>query len=353
MMKEPCKAEYLPCLRSYLHLLMERPYLTKDEAEAAMALILNEADPHQVAAFLAILKYRGETPGEVAGMVAALQKQALPVNLPFPVLDIVGTGGDLANTVNISTGSAILAAACGIPIAKHGNRSVSSRSGSADVLEELGIDLETSPGELTRYLQEVGIGFMFAPTYHPSLKKLASIRKGLKLPTIFNILGPLLNPANAEYALIGVATESTLELMSQVILQFGNKKRTFLFHGSGLDELTTLGKVIAYDIQNGQMNRLEIDPTSLGFSPCSLEELQGGDAQLNASILKRAFAGNQSAVADALAFNAGAAVWIFGKADTLKEGIQIAQTALKEGKALKVLNKWIALSRDLKLQRAV
>ena len=337
-------------LKSYLQLLMDKPYLTRDEAEAAMTIILNETDPHQTAAFLAILKYRGETPGEVAGMVAALQKKALPVNLHPPVLDIVGTGGDLANTVNISTGSAILAAACGIPIAKHGNRSVSSRSGSADVLEELGIDLEAPPEQLTHYLREVGIAFMFAPTYHPSLKKLASIRKGLKLPTVFNILGPLLNPAKAEYALIGVANESTLELMSQVILQLGNKKRTFLFHGSGLDELTTLGKIIAYDIQNGQMNRLEIDPTSLGFSSWSLEELQGGDAQLNASILKKVFAGQQGAVADALIFNAGAAVWIFGKTTTLGEGIQVARKALKEGKALEVLEKWVALSKQLKLQ---
>lgn len=338
-------------LKSYLQLVMNRSYLTEDEAESAMNMILNEADPHQIAAFLAILQYRGETPAEVAGMVSALQKKALPVNLSFPVLDIVGTGGDMANTVNISTGSAILAAACGIPIAKHGNRSVSSRSGSADVLEELGIDPETSPEELTYCIHEAGIGFMFAPTYHPSLKKLATIRKGLKLPTVFNIMGPLLNPANAEYALIGVPNESVLELMSQVILRFQNKKRTLLFHGSGLDELTTAGKVIAYDIQNGQRNRLEIDPASLGFTTCSLEELKGGDAKLNASILKRAFAGEHSAVADTLIFNAGAAIWIFGKTANLEDGIQFARETLKEGKALKTLEKWVSLLQQLKSKR--
>lgn len=337
-------------LKSYLQLLMDKPFLTKDEAEGAMTIILNETDSHQTAAFLAILKYRGETPGEVAGMVAALQKKALPVNFHSPVLDIVGTGGDLANTVNISTGSAILAAACGIPIAKHGNRSASSRSGSADVLEELGIDLEPPPEQLTHYLQEVGIAFMFAPTYHPSLRKLAPVRKGLKLPTVFNILGPLLNPAKAEYALIGVANESALELMGQVILQLGEKKRALLFHGNGLDELTTLGKMIAYDIQNGQMSRLEIDPASLGFSSCSLEELQGGDAKLNASILKKAFEGQRSAVADALIFNAGAAIWIFGKAPTLEEGVGIARGNLLEGKALILLEKWITLSNKLKME---
>lgn len=338
-------------LKNHLQLLMERPYLTKEEAETAMGFILDGADPHQIAAFLAILKYRGETAGEVAGMVTALKTRAVPVNFPFPVLDIVGTGGDLAGTVNISTGSAILAAACGIPIAKHGNRSVSSRCGSADILEAFGVDLEASPRELIHSVREVGIGFMFAPAYHPSLKKLASIRKELKLPTVFNLLGPLLNPAQAEYALIGVANESALELMSQVILQLGNKKRVLLFHGCGLDELTPLGKMIAYDIQEGQMERLEIDPTSLGFSPCSLKELQGGDAEVNAAILKKVFRGSQGAIADALIFNAGAAVWIFGHASNLVEGIQTARTVLQEGKALKVLEKWVALSKQLKFER--
>lgn len=338
-------------LKSYLQLIMDKPYLTKEEAEAAMTIILEEADSHQIAAFLAILKYRGETPSEIAGMVTALQKKALPVNLSIPVLDIVGTGGDLANTVNISTGSAILAAACGIPIAKHGNRSVSSRSGSADVLEEFGIDIEASPKQLPHYLREAGIAFMFAPTYHPSLKKLVPIRKSLKLPTVFNILGPLLNPAKAEYALIGVANESTLEIMSQVIIQLDHTKRILLFHGGGLDELTTLGKMIAYDIQGGQINHLEIDPTTFGFCNCSLRELQGGDAQLNASILKRVFAGEQSAIGDALVLNAGAALWIFGQIPTLAEGIQEARHVLRKGKALEVLEKWIALSKQLKLQR--
>lgn len=338
-------------LKPYLQLLMNKTYLTRDEAEAAMTVIINETDPVQTAAFLAILKYRGETPGEIAGMVAALQKKALPVKLSYPVLDIVGTGGDLANTVNISTASAILAAACGIPIAKHGNRSVSSRSGSADVLEAFGIDLEVSPEQIPRYLHEVGIAFMFAPTFHPSLKKIASIRRGLKLPTVFNVMGPLLNPARAEYALIGVANESTLELMSQVILQLDDKKRTLLFHGSGLDELTTLGKIIAYDIQNGQRKRLEIDPASLGFATCSLAELKGGDAHLNAAILKRHFAGQQGAIADALVFNAGAAVWIFGKTTTLQEGIHVARKALDDGKALELLEKWITVSGQLKSER--
>jgi anthranilate phosphoribosyltransferase len=341
-------------LKDYLQLLMSKPSLTQKEAEAAMRIMVEDADPHQIAAFLAILKYRGESPEEVAGMAIALQNKALPVKLPFPVMDIVGTGGDLANTVNISTGSAILAAACGIPIAKHGNRSVSSRSGSADVLEAFDIDIETTPEQIMECLQKTGIGFMYAPAYHPSLKRISPVRRGLKLPTVFNILGPLLNPAKAEYALIGVADLPTLELMSHVILQLGHhRKRTFLFHGSGLDELTPLGKVIAYDIHKGQRSRLEIDPASLGFSLCSLKDLQGGDAQLNASLLKGAFSGRQGAIADALIFTAGAAIWIFDQAPSLQEGIHVARKVLQEGKALEVLQNWIMLSKQLKLQRKV
>lgn len=337
-------------LKFYLQLLMEKPYLTRDEAEAAMTTILNEADPHQTAAFLAILKYRGETPGEVAGMAVALQKQMLSVKFPTPVLDIAGTGGDGANTVNISTGSAILTAACGIPVAKHGGRAVSSQSGSADVLEALGVNIEASPKQVVSCLQKVSIAFMFAPTYHLSLRKLSPIRRGLRLPTVFNILCPLLNPANAEYALIGVANESVLELMSQAILLLNNRKRTLLFHGNGLDELTTLGKVTAYDIHDGRINRFEIDPEALGFSLCSLKELQGGDARLNASILRRVFAGERCAIADAFIFNAGVAIWIYGLTSTMAEGIHIARTALQEGKALEILEKWAILSTQLKLE---
>lgn len=338
-------------LTPFIQLLMKQSFLRKEESEAAMSIILDHADPHQIAAFLTILKYRGETPEEVAGMVTAIQKKALSVELEKSVLDIVGTGGDLANTVNISTGSAILAAACGIPIAKHGNRSVSSRSGSADVLEALGINIETVPQEIPHYLEEVGIAFMFAQAYHPSLKKLAAVRKGLKIPTIFNTLGPLLNPAKAEYALIGVANSNTLELMGKIILQDPSRKRTLLFHGNGLDELTPLGPITAYDIREGRMERLELDPNALGFATCSLKELQGGDASVNAAILKKAFAGEKSAIADTLIFNAGAAMWIYGKTTNLIEGIQEARGVLQQGKALKVLEKWIDLSNRMKSER--
>lgn len=327
-------------LKPYLLQLLDKTILTADDAEAAMRIILKEADPAQIAAFLAILKYRGEAVDEIIGMIRALEDHATSVKLPCPTLDIVGTGGDLAHTVNISTGSAILAAACGVPIAKHGNRSVSSRSGSADVLEALGLQIELSPNMLFKCLSEVNIAFMYAPYYHPSLKNLGKIRRALKFPTLFNLLGPLLNPAKAEYALIGVAQEAFVELVANVLLQLKHIKRALVFHGCGLDELTPLGPITAYHVQEGEIKKIALDPAALGFATCSLEDLQGGDAHLNASILNEAFAGRASAVADALAFNAGAALWIYGRVGTLEEGIQSAKTALAEGKALKLLEKW-------------
>lgn len=333
-------------LTSHLQLLFRQDSLTKEETKEALEIILQGADPHQTAAFLVLLKQRGETVDEIAGMLEALEEKALRVHLPYPVLDIVGTGGDLSGTVNISTGSAILAAACGIPIAKHGNRSVSSRSGSADVLEALGINISTSPELLAATLQYVGIAFMFAPLYHPSLKELSSVRQGLKIPTILNLLGPLLNPAQAEYSLIGVANPSIIDTFCQLLLRMSHKKRTLLFHGNGLDELSPLGLSTAYEICAGNVIPHEIDPRSLGLSLCRLEDLQGGDAKTNAAILKEAFAGNLTPVANALILNAGAALWIFGEAPTLKSGVEIARETLKQGKALQVLETWISFSNN-------
>lgn len=327
-------------LKPYLHKLLDKATLTADDAEAAMRIILDEADPAQIAAFLAILKFRGEAVDEIIGMIRALDDHAIAVKLPVPTLDIVGTGGDLAHTVNISTGSAILAAACGVPIAKHGNRSVSSRSGSADVLEAFGLQIELSPEQLSKCLEEVNIAFMYAPYYHPGLKNLGKIRRSLKFPTLFNLLGPLLNPAKAEYALIGVSQEDFVELVANVLVQQKHIKRALVFHGCGLDELTPLGPMTAYHIHEKKIHKLALDPTTLGFSLCRLEDLQGGDAAQNAAILKEAFAGRPSAVADALAFNAGAALWVYGRTDTLEEGIQAAKTALAQGKALELLEKW-------------
>lgn len=330
-------------LDDYLKLLMAKSTLARHEAEKAMHRILENPGSYQVAAFLAILKHRGETAEEVAGMLDALQKKSMRVSLTYPVLDIVGTGGDHANTVNISTGSAIVAAACGVPVAKHGNRSVSSQSGSADVLESLGINIEIAPEKIDQSLQAANIAFMYAPYYNASMKLLGPVRKGLKLATAFNMLGPLLNPAQAEYAVIGSATNEMMELMSKVVLELGYIKRAFVFFGCGVDELTPLGKAIGYEIKDGHRKRVELDPQAFGFKPCTLQDLRGGDAALNASLLTKVFAGEKSPIADALAFTAGVGLMVFNRTETIAEGIQIAQQALKEGRALQVLDKWKAI----------
>jgi anthranilate phosphoribosyltransferase len=307
--------------------------LSKEEAAKAMEYILDEADPHQVAAILALLKFRGETSEEISGMVETLLKRATPLHFTHPVMDIVGTGGDMAHTVNISTGSAILAAACGIPIAKHGNRSVSSQSGSADVIEAFGIAIDTDPHQA---MARANIAFLFAPDYHPSFKKLRAVRKGLKVPTLFNLLGPLLNPARVEYALIGVAQEATLSLMAQAATHL---KRGFIFHGCGLDEITPLGVIQGYLIDQG-IQPFHIDPLEFGFRRCSLKELQGGGAVLNATLLMEVFKGERNPLADSLVLNAGIALWIFEKVKTIGEGIEIAKNVQQQGKALEVLEKW-------------
>lgn len=342
------EAKEVSSLLPYLQMLLQKKHLTQRQAQEAMRAILEGADPLQTAAFLTLLKYREPTPEEILGMVSAAQAKAVPVHVQYPTLDIVGTGGDMAGTVNISTGAAVLTAACGVPVLKHGNRASSSRSGSADVLEALGLPIEIPPEQIGHCLENFQIGFLFAPFYHPELKKISAFRKSLKIPTIFNLLGPFLNPAKAPYALIGVADPLLLPSLSQVVAQSDYRKRTLLFHGSGLDELTPLGLITAYDIREGHVHPLEIDPRSLGFSPCSVKDLQGDGPETNARILEDALAGEKGPVADSLIFNAGAALWIFNRAASLKEGIDLARSVQTEGKAQDVLKKWREFSVCLK-----
>ncbi len=329
-------------LMTHLEHLLEDLFLSEQQAEEAMDAVLEGGDPHQTAAFLALLKFRGERSEELIGMIRALKKRSQTVQLQGPLLDIVGTGGDMAYTVNISTGAALVAAASGIPVAKHGNRSISSRSGSADFLEALGIEIEIPPDQLQRCLEKVNMTFLFAPFYHPSLKKLSPIRKGLKCSTAINLLGPLLNPACVEVALIGVAKPSVLPILAETILALGTPQRALVFHCQGLDELSPLGPAAAYYIAEGEKQFKMIDPEALGFRCCSLQDLQGGDPALNCSLLLEAFNGKKGAIGDALALNAGVAISLF-KNIPHKEGIQMAQETLLKGKTVELIQKW----RDL------
>ena len=331
-------------LKKYIEKLINRENLTISEAEAAIEVILNGADPHQIAAFLVLLRAKKETADEILGIVKGMQKRMIELNISLPVLDIVGTGGDGANTINISTGAAILAASCGVKIAKHGNRAVSSQCGSADVLEALGVNINLSPAKIAQCIEKVGIGFCFAPNFHPAMKVIRDIRKNLSVPTCFNILGPLLNPARAKYLLIGVFNEELMNLMAEVILNIGIKK-ALVFCGNGLDELSCVGCAKVLEVTPSGIKSLILDPEVFGLARCTVEDLKGGTAKENAAILQDVFKGKIGPVANTLIFNAAVALYTCGIAISIEQAILHVKKSINDGKALELLNNFIALSQ--------
>lgn len=323
-------------LKACIEKLIQREDLTPDEAENAIVEIVRQGNEHQAAAFLVLLRAKGETADEISGLVNGMKHFMIPVKADSPVLDIVGTGGDGAKTVNISTGASLLAASCGVKIGKHGNRSVSSLCGSADVLKEMGIAVGLSSEKVKENIEEKGFGFMFAPKYHPAMKRLVPVRQALKLRTAFNLLGPLLNPAKAEYQMIGVYDEKLLELMAGVLFKLGTK-RSFIFHGCGLDELSCAGPSKVIEVTEKGLRHFTIDPNEFGLPKCSVEDLKGGDAKVNGKILRDVFKGKEGPVADTLVLNAGVAIYLYGLAETIQQGIDQARQSLKSGKALEFL----------------
>lgn len=333
-------------LREYLDKLLAREDLAASEAEEAAERVTGGADPHQVAAFLALLRAKGETAEELSGMAAALQRRALPLEAGDGLVDTCGTGGDGAHTVNISTAAAILAAACGLRVAKHGNRSVSSRCGSADVLEAFGVAIDLPPAAAVRCLREVGITFLFAPLYHPALKTLAPVRRGLGLRTVFNLLGPLLNPARVRRQVLGVALPGQVPLLAGALQRLGTE-HALVVHAGGLDELTPAAGAECLEVRPEGIHPLRIDPADLGISRCQPEALVGGEPAENAQRLRRALEGEPGAVADAIVLNAGAALWVGGRVASLRAGVRVAREALAGGCAATTLDRWVACSRRL------
>lgn len=317
----------------HLEKLIKGKSLSREEAKESILEIVERKNGHRAAALLAMLRMKGESFEEILGIVDAMRSLLIPAKISGPTLDIVGTGGDGKNTVNISTGTSILAASMGMKIAKHGNRAASSKCGSADVLEELGVDFD-HPKE------GFPITFLFAQNYHPAFKVLGPIRKGLKFRTVFNMIGPLLNPANPDYQIIGVAHPEWLELFAKLVQTLGTK-RTLIVHGSGLDELNTLGPCEVIEVTPEGSKAYTIDPQALGFRKCTLHELQGGEREKNAEILKVVLSGGPNAVFDTLALNAAAAYHVCGLG-TWEEGVLVAKKHLTEGKAMGLLKEWIS-----------
>lgn len=323
-------------LKESLEKLLIPQDLSFVESHDAIAEILLNADPHQAAAFLALMRAKGESIEELKGIVSAMRSCMNSIITPYPVLDIVGTGGDGAHTINISTAAAILAAACGVKVAKHGNRSVSSQCGSADVLEALGVNIHQSSDVVLQSIEKAGMCFLFAPDYHPAMKKIKEVRNGLKIRTFFNLIGPLLNPATPEYLMIGVADRAQMQKMAQII-QGQKIKRAFVFHGASLDELTTIGPSEIFDVTPKVIKKDVLDPSVFGFSLCSLDDLRGGDAKKNARHLLDIFEGKPGPKSDTVIFNAAVAVYLYGLAPTIAEGIQMVKAAIESRKAIHVL----------------
>jgi anthranilate phosphoribosyltransferase len=320
--------------------------LTLDEMGDAMRMIMGgEASPSQISSFLSCLAMKGETITEIAAAAEVMRQKAARITAPAgePLLDTCGTGGDRSGTFNISTTVAFVAAGAGIRVAKHGNRSVTSRSGSADVLESLGMNLGASIPDVQLALDKAGITFMFAPKFHAAMKYAIGPRREIGIRTIFNILGPLSNPAGANCQVVGVYSEDLGETYSRVLAELGHR-RSFVVHGSdGLDEVTLSAPTIVWEIRDGRVKRYLFDPRSAGFEYISPEEIRGGDAATNAHILREVLSGAPGPARDAVLVNAAFAIVAGGKAEDVREGVVLATRSIDSGEAMKRLREFLEI----------
>lgn len=327
--------------------------LNKSEVTWAMnQILIGEAEISFIKKFLLALQAKGETAAEVIALVEQMYEKSLPISIADRAVDTVGTGGDGANTINISTTAAIITNAAGARVVKHGNRAASSKSGSADLLEALGVRIDLSGAEVERTVARIGIGFCFAPIFHSSMKHAALARKEIGLPTVFNILGPLSNPAKPKAAAIGVAKAELLPLISQVIAMQG--KEGFIFRGDdGLDEISLSGASTVYQVSSDGVKKERFDPADIGVSRAALKELSGGDAEFNAAVTNEIFAGKTGAPRDAVALNAAFAIAAFKGDFHLPLQTQIANSyvmanqAIDSGAAASVLKRWVELSNEI------
>jgi len=319
--------------------------LTRAEAEEAFGVIMSgEATPAQIGAFLTGLRMRGETVDEISGAVATMRAKMTRVEAPPGAIDVVGTGGDASGSYNISTASAFVVAGAGVPVAKHGNRALSSKSGAADTLTALGVKIDIGPDAIARCIREAGIGFMFAPAHHSAMKHVGPARAELGFRTIFNLIGPLSNPAGVKNYLLGVFSPDWVEPLAHVLMGLG-AERAWVVHGhGGLDEISPAGETKVAAIEDGRVHMFAITPADAGVPLHTTDEIKGGDAAHNASALRAVLDGAPSAYRDTVLMNAGAALVVAGRAATIAEGAALAASIVDDGRARERLNRLVAVS---------
>lgn len=325
--------------------------LAQDHAHALMmAVMAGEVPAPVTAALLTALRAKGETPAEIAGFVQAMVDNAVPIKLNGPLVDTCGTGGDGANTFNVSTTVAPVIAAAGVRVAKHGNRAASSKVGSADLLEHFGVVIDLPAPAVAQCIEELGIGFLFARTFHPAMRHVGPVRAALGIRTVFNILGPLSNPAGAQHQVVGVAARDLAPLVADTMAELC-KKHVLVFRGDdGLDELTTTGPSDVWEVRDGTVTQFRFDPADLGIPPAALTDLAGGEAADNAAITRAVLQGDPGAPSDLVALNAGAALYAADAVESMGAGVARAREVLESGAAWELLQQWAARSQELAAQ---
>ncbi|APO74857.1 anthranilate phosphoribosyltransferase [Rhizobium etli 8C-3] len=334
-------------LKPLLAKAASREPLTRDEAREAFEILMSgQATPSQIGGFLMALRVRGETVDEIVGAATTMRSKMLRVEAPADAMDIVGTGGDGSGTYNISTLAALIVAGAGVPVAKHGNRALSSKSGASDSLAALGVKLEIAPEVITRCITEAGVGFMFAQQHHSAMRHVGPSRVELGTRTIFNLLGPLTNPAGVRRQLLGVFAPQWVVPIAEVMRDLGSES-VWVVHGDGLDEITTTGKTSVAALENGKIRTFELSPADFGVSPCALAAIKGGDGVANAAALREVLSGARNAYRDIALVNAAASLVIAGKVETIANGMTLATESLDSGATAAALDKLIAVSNDI------
>lgn len=333
-------------IKAILGKVAEGRTLTREETGEAFSILMSgEATPSQIGGLLMAMRVRGETDEEFAGAVDAMRARMLPVDAPVDAMDIVGTGGDAKGSLNVSTAASFVVAGCGVKVAKHGNRALSSKSGSADVLKALGVNLELSPDQITACIEDAGIGFMFAPQHHSAIRFVGPTRAELGTRTIFNLLGPMCNPAGVKRQLLGVFSPKWLVTIARVLGELGSEK-VWVVHGGGFDEVSIAGPTHVAALEGGSVRAFDIEPGEAGLPLHADNEIAGGDAEFNAAALRGLLEGKPSAYRDMVLLNAAAALIVADRAGDLRGGVEMAARSIDDGSAAASLERLVRVSNE-------